>query len=111
MFHRFSQQVADRDDADCGAALDHREVANAVRMHELQTVGKRVGRVSFDDVPDHDVRYGSGVGGFPGQHKAPHAITFGKNADDRPPLHDHDKSDILTNRPQSFWLGGEDLLQ
>ena len=80
---------------DRGAVIDHRQVANAVRVHQPQAVGKRMGQISFDNVSDHNVRYGCGLRGFPRQHQLPQAIAFGKNADDRSALYDDEESNVL----------------
>ena len=58
-------------------------------------------------------------------YEAPHTIAFGKNADDRPVLHDDQKTDVLvghelhcrkrgvpgTDSPQSLGFGGKDLFK
>ncbi len=62
---------------------------------------------------------------FSAKDETPYAIAFGKNADDRPLLHDHHKADVLvghelhrrkrvvlgTDGPKSLRLGGKDLFQ
>ena len=65
MCHRLAQQVTNSDNVDRGAIIDDRQVTDAVRVHEPQAVGKRMGEISFDDVSDDDVRYGCGLRGFP----------------------------------------------
>jgi hypothetical protein len=100
-------------------------MTNLVFVHQLQAVDKTVGNVSLDNVADHNIRDRCCRGRFPGKDEAPHAITFGKNADDRPMLHDDQKTDVLvghelhcrkrgvpgTDSPQSLGFGGKDLFK
>ena len=123
VFDCFGQQVTDRDNGYGRTVLDHRQVTNAVQVHQLQTVCERLRKINFDDISDHDVRYRSKFWRLPGKHKPPHAITFGKNACDRPMLRNHDKPDVLfghethcrervipgADGPQGFRLCGKDL--
>ena len=96
VFDCFGQQVPDRNNGYGCVVLDHREMTNAVQVHQLQTVCKRLRKIDFDDISDHDVRYRCKFWRLPGKHKPAHAITFGKNACNRSMLRNYDNPDVLS---------------
>jgi len=95
VFDCFGQQVPDRNNGYGCVVLDHRQMTNGVQVHQLQTVCKRLRKIDFDDISDHDVRYRCKFWRLTGKHKPAHAITFGKNACDRSMLRNYDNPDVL----------------
>src|SRR5262245_41526541 len=52
---RLAEEITDRHDPDHLAAFDHRQMTNAVLMHQPQAVPEGMGRVDRDDGAHHDV--------------------------------------------------------
>ena len=95
MCDRLPQQIANRYDGNYVAAVDHRQMANAVLMHQPQAIGERVRKTDGDDIADHDVRDRSCFGRFFAKDNAPSAIALRNNADQPSLLKNHDANRCL----------------
>ena len=64
--------------------VDHRQMADAVLVHQPQAVREGVREIDGDDVAHHDVGDRRRLGRLSRQHQAPRAIALRQHADQRP---------------------------
>ena len=94
-YDRFPQQIANRYDGNDIAAVDHRQMANFVLMHQSQAIDVSVRGINGDDITCHDVRDGGGLQRLFGKDGPASAIALGDDADQPSLIENHDQADVF----------------
>jgi hypothetical protein len=92
---RLSQQITNRNDGDSLVIAHDRQMANAMLMHESQTIGEGVTDIDGYDVASHDIRDRSCLWRLAGHDDSPDAVAFRQDSSYLASLQDNKKADVL----------------
>jgi len=92
------EDVAHRDHAEHGGAVEHRQVADAPFAHQRHALARRRARADDNDLARHDLAHQGGLRVAPLQGDLARVVALGEHTDELAALDHHQRPDLVLGK-------------